>query len=470
MYVLGLVTFIGFIIYRQNYQRLKEHAINVRLTRADKLKDEFLANTSHELRTPLNGIIGLAESLIDGVAGTLPENANKNLAMVVASGKRLSHLVNDILDFSKMKNQHLKLHTSGVELHSLTDVVLTVSVPLIGDKKIVLNNNIKNTLPLVNADENRVEQILYNLIGNAIKFTDQGEISIDAECIKNYVKISVTDTGIGIDNSQLNLIFNSFEQLQGSHERQQSGTGLGLAVTKQLVELHGGQINVDSQKGKGSCFSFTLPINADKITDVTNVKKSSNQQKLNRLQHLDGEIEYLTITEDEQNKSNINEISIAYSNFHILVVDDDPINRQVLFNHLSVLGYQVSEASSGKQALSLIDEAIIEDSNKRPFDLILLDIMMPKMSGYEACKVIRQQFNINELPIIFLTAKNQVVDLVESFSIGGNDYLTKPISKHELLSRVENHLSLLDINRNLAYQVANRTAELEKRLKQKVSF
>ncbi|MDG1751474.1 MAG: triple tyrosine motif-containing protein, partial [Thalassotalea sp.] len=131
-YVIAFVVLIGLILYRQNYHRLKEHAINVRLTRADKLKDEFLANTSHELRTPLNGIIGLAESLIDGVAGQLPENANKNLAMVVASGKRLSHLVNDILDFSKMKNQTLKLNTSGVELHSLTDVVLTVSTPLVG--------------------------------------------------------------------------------------------------------------------------------------------------------------------------------------------------------------------------------------------------------------------------------------------------------------------------------------------------
>ncbi|MCO4800264.1 MAG: response regulator, partial [Colwelliaceae bacterium] len=474
LYLFAFVSFIGFILYRQNYQRLKEHAINVRLTRADKLKDEFLANTSHELRTPLNGIIGLAESLIDGVAGNLPENANKNLAMVVASGKRLSHLVNDILDFSKMKNQNLKLNTSGVELHSLTDVVLTVSTPLVGDKPITLKNNVVNTLPLVNADENRVEQILYNLIGNAIKFTEKGEVIVDAEQSGKSIKISVTDTGIGIPSNKLSAIFNSFEQLQGHDKRQQSGTGLGLAVTKQLVELHEGTIKVTSTENQGSCFSFTLPINADQIIDATNVIKSSNQQKLNRLQHLDNEIEYVSVSEEELRENK--EDNIEYQNFHILVVDDDPINRQVLLNHLNIMGYQLTEASSGKQALQLIEDAnqkLINDENtakSRPFDLILLDVMMPQMSGYEVCKNLRKSFLINELPVIFLTAKNQAIDLVESFSVGGNDYLSKPISKHELLSRVENHLSLLDINRNLEFQVANRTSELKKATQAKSEF
>jgi signal transduction histidine kinase/ligand-binding sensor domain-containing protein/HPt (histidine-containing phosphotransfer) domain-containing protein len=486
LYLFAFVGLIGFILYRQNYQRLKEHAINVRLTRADKLKDEFLANTSHELRTPLNGIIGLAESLIDGVAGNLPENANKNLAMVVASGKRLSHLVNDILDFSKMKNQTLKLNTSGVELHSLTDVVLTVSTPLIGDKPITLKNNVVNTLPLVNADENRIEQILYNLIGNAIKFTEQGEVSVDAVQSGNTITISVTDSGIGIASNKLSLIFNSFEQLQGHNKRQQSGTGLGLAVTKQLVELHGGTITVTSTENEGSCFSFTLPINADQITDITNVAKSTNQQKLNRLQHLDSEIEYISVSEQELSENK--EATIEYKNFHILVVDDDPINRQVLLNHLNLLGYQLSEASSGNQALAMVEQAhekqLHEDNSTnspadslsskqiktRPFDLILLDVMMPQMSGYEVCKTLRKAYTVNELPVIFLTAKNQVIDLVESFAVGGNDYLSKPISKHELLSRVENHLSLLDINRNLEFQVANRTSELEKATQAKSEF
>ncbi|WP_286232830.1 response regulator [Thalassotalea sediminis] len=469
LYLILIVGTIGLILYRQNYQRLKEHAINVQLKRADRLKDEFLANTSHELRTPLNGIIGLAESLIDGASGQLPESANKNLAMVVASGKRLSNLVNDILDFSKLKNHTLKLNFSGVELHSLTDVVMTVSTPLIGDKNITLKNRVSSELPIVNADESRLEQILYNLIGNAIKFTEEGEVTIDAEQIGNKVKISVQDTGIGIAADKLQVIFNSFEQLKGNASRVQSGTGLGLAVTKQLVELHDGRIDVHSKLGKGSCFSVTLPIDNDQITDITNVAKSANLQKLNRLQHLDNEIEYISVDENElmleQGKQ------LDYKNYHILVVDDDPINRQVLLNHLNLKGYRLSEAASGKQALTMIENAAASnESGERPFDLILLDVMMPKMSGYEVCNHIREWYSLNELPVIFLTAKNQVIDLVESFAVGGNDYLTKPVSKHELLTRVENHLSLLDINRHLEFQVASRTEELEKATQAKSEF
>lgn len=469
LYTSLFILLVGGAFYRQRQQSAKDRLLNIQLAKADKLKDEFLANTSHELRTPLNGIIGLAESLIDGVAGKLPDSANKNLAMVVASGKRLSNLVNDILDFSKLKNQNLALRTSGVELHSLTDVVLTVSTPLIGDKQLTLINHVSRELPLVNADENRLEQILYNLIGNAIKFTEQGEIHVRAEHVDNSVKISVSDTGIGIAQDKLAIIFNSFEQLQGATTREQSGTGLGLAVTKQLVELHGGSIYVDSELGKGSCFTFSLPINSDEITDVTNVVKSVNQQKLNRLQHLDSEIEYFST--DEQTLVNDGESKIEHEKFHLLIVDDDPINRQVLLNHLGLKGFQLTEASSGEQALQLIEQASSGPSDKiRPFDLILLDIMMPKMSGYEVCKNIRVQHALNELPIIFLTAKNQVIDLVESFSVGGNDYLNKPISKHELITRVENHLSLLDVNRHLEYQVASRTQELELATQAKSEF
>ncbi|GHG01332.1 hypothetical protein GCM10017161_32500 [Thalassotalea marina] len=468
-YIAIFIGIFGLILYRQNYQRLREHAINVQLTRADKLKDEFLANTSHELRTPLNGIIGLAESLIDGASGQLPDAANKNLAMVVASGKRLSNLVNDILDFSKLKNHNLKLNRSGVELHSLTDVVLTVSTPLIGDKDITLKNTVSAELPLVNADENRVEQILYNLIGNAIKFTESGQVKVSAKHLDDVISISVADTGIGIPKDKLEDIFNSFEQLQGNVNREQSGTGLGLAVTKQLVELHGGKISVESTLGKGSCFTFTLPIEEDAISDVTNVVKSTNLQKLNRLQHLDNEIEYVSL--DAQELSQLSARELDYQKYHILVVDDDAINRQVLVNHLGLKGYQLTEAASGKQALALINgDGDAESAKARPFDLVLLDIMMPKMSGYEVCKKIRDIYSLNEMPVIFLTAKNQVIDLVESFSVGGNDYLSKPISKHELLTRVENHLSLLDINRHLEFQVATRTEELEKATQAKSEF
>lgn len=479
-FIIGLGSLIAYI-YRLNNKRLKEQAINFRLTQVDMLKDEFLANTSHELRTPLNGIIGLAESLIDGVAGELPEKANQDLAMVVSSGRRLSNLVNDILDFSKLKNHGLQLNTHEVDLNSMIDVVFTLSRPSLAKKELVLVNNIAEDFPLVAADEDRLQQILFNLIGNAIKFTESGAVTISAQLVGNddndnqqFVCIDITDSGIGIASADLATIFESFEQVSGDETRTESGTGLGLAVSRQLVELHGGKITVSSELNKGSTFSFTLPVynltgnEASEFFSSARKQHEQPLQQLSRLQVLDDTIDYFPPQDLEQQAQYT---SSENSDFRVLIVDDDPINRQVLSNYLHPLNYQLFQATGGKQALDFIEKAsegLV--AGQRPFDLILLDVMMPKISGYEVCRKLREKYSVNELPVIFLTAKNQVVDLVESFSAGGNDYLTKPTSKYELLSRVETHLKLLDINRSLELQVAERTIELEHAMKAKSDF
>jgi signal transduction histidine kinase/ligand-binding sensor domain-containing protein/HPt (histidine-containing phosphotransfer) domain-containing protein/BarA-like signal transduction histidine kinase len=482
-FIVGIGALISYI-YRLNYQRLKEQAINLRLTRVDKLKDEFLANTSHELRTPLNGIIGLAESLIDGVAGQLPDKANHDLSMVVASGRRLSNLVNDILDFSKLKNHGLQIHTSAIDINSMIDVVFTLSRATLKIKDLVLVNNIASDFPAVEADEDRLQQILFNIVGNAIKFTESGTITVSAQLVGNsesdeqqFVCIDITDTGIGIAAENLSTIFESFEQISGDETRGASGTGLGLAVSKQLVELHGGKITVSSTLNKGSTFSFTLPVYAldgreiGESSTLFDGKNEQTKQQLSRLQALDDTIEYFPL-DNEFNKAASGSITNKDNrDFRVLIVDDDAINRQVLHNYLLPLNYQLFQANGGEQALAFIEKASEGlPEGERPFDLILLDIMMPKVSGYEVCRKLRETYLVNELPVIFLTAKNQVVDLVESFAAGGNDYLTKPISKHELLSRVETHLTLLDINRSLEQKVAERTVELEHAMQAKGEF
>ncbi len=483
-YILAFISLIGFIIYRQNYHRLKEQALNIRLTRVDKLKDEFLANTSHELRTPLNGIIGLAESLIDGVAGELPDKANHDLSMVVASGRRLSNLVNDILDFSKLKNHGLEIHTRAIDINSMIDVVFTLSRPTLQTKDLTLINNISSDFPMVKADEDRLQQILFNLIGNAIKFTKSGTITISAQFVGNsgsneqeFVCIDITDTGIGIAVENITSIFESFEQVSGNEARSESGTGLGLAVTKQLVDLHGGKITVSSKLNIGSTFSFTLPIytaddsEVDEFSTAINGISERTKQQLSRLQALDDTVDYFPVEDSENNSLEDESENTKKCDFRVLIVDDDAINRQVLNNYLLPLNYTLFQASGGEEALNLINTASdgLADG-ERPFDLILLDIMMPKVSGYQVCRKLREKYSVNELPVIFLTAKNQVVDLVESFASGGNDYLTKPISKHELLSRVETHLKLLDINRSLEQKVAERTEELEHAMQAKSEF
>jgi len=473
LYALLVLSIFGIIIRSEYKKRLKEHEVNVELKKVDKLKDEFLANTSHELRTPLNGIIGLAESLIDGIAGPLPDKATHDLSMVVASGYRLSNLVNDILDFSKLKNHSLTINTTPIDLFSMVEVVLALSKATIGDKTLVLINDIAKDLPAVAADEDRLQQILFNLIGNAIKFTPQGSVTVSARISSGKVTLAITDTGIGIAKNEMDHVFESFEQAASHQTRVESGTGLGLAITKQLVELHGGTIELVSSVGKGSTFSFTLAL-AEKSEDLPDEEGEmlslvDYQKRLTSIQPLDDTVDYFSDSHayvNEKEETNHNE-----QPYRILIVDDDSINRQVLANHLAKKHYLLEEAIGGQQALDIIEKASEGlTEGQRPFDLILLDIMMPKISGYQVCKSVREKYLENELPIIFLTAKNQVVDLVESFGAGGNDYLTKPIIKHELLSRVETHLKLLDISRSLEHQVAERTIELEHAMQAKGEF
>jgi len=398
------------------------------LKKIDKLKDEFLANTSHELRTPLNGIIGLTESLKDGVAGKLSSKAIENLDLITNSGKRLSHLVNDILDFSKLKTQDLKLSIQAVDIYATVNVILKLSESFIRNKELELISKVSKDVRLVEADENRLQQIFYNLVGNAIKFTEKGKVEISAKEKENMLFISISDTGIGITQSKFKDIFKSFEQADGSIEREYGGTGLGLSVSKQLVELHGGEINVESEEGKGTTFTFTLPIS----------KTSRNE--LESIQDIDTSNILQSIQEDTNNSVVKNSISKNNSEINILIVDDEPINRRVLENHLTVAGYGVTEAGNGKDALALI-------FSSAQFDLILLDVMMPNMSGYEVCQKIRERFLTSELPVVLLTAKNRESDLVAGFNVGANDYLTKPFSKNELLSRIKAHLNLKGIHK-----------------------
>ncbi|NQY65086.1 MAG: diguanylate cyclase, partial [Alteromonadaceae bacterium] len=448
LYALALISLVVAFVRAQRKKVHNERSVVRQLKQVDILKDEFLANTSHELRTPLNGIIGLAESLMDGVAGELPAKANQNLAMVVASGKRLANLVNDILDFSKLKNHNLELYTQPIDLHTMTEVVLALSIPLVGDKKITLVNDVAVDFSAAQADENRIQQTLHNLIGNAIKFTEQGLITVSAKTENGWIKVKVTDTGIGIPEDRLTTIFESFEQVQTADTRIYGGTGLGLAVSKQLVELHGGVLAVESSLGKGSSFSFTLPVSQE-----PRMINTSDNRSISRLHLMKDKASQNNLSQPQPQSQAHPEDKT--NNFRLLLVDDEPVNRQVIHNHLSVKNYQLVEVSGGEQALQAFKE-------QGPFDLVLLDIMMPKMSGYEVCEIIRKTHNINDLPVIFLTAKNQVNDMVHSFTVGANDYLSKPVSKQELLARVETQLKLLDINRNLEKKVLERTRQLQK--------
>ncbi|MDR1571818.1 MAG: response regulator, partial [Clostridiales Family XIII bacterium] len=347
----------------QKYAKTLEEK-NVYLNRLNELKDEFLANTSHELRTPINGIIGIVESMVDGAAGPLSDEQKYNLAIVSNSGKRLSNMINDILDFTKLKNKEIVLQLKPVDLKTIVDTVVILSKPLTKGKDLALSSAIGASLPAVKADENRLQQILYNLIGNAVKFTDRGSVSLSAEVTGDMVAVSVSDTGIGISEDKFESIFESFEQGDGSTEREYGGTGLGLSISKKIVELHGGSIGVRSRRGEGSVFTFTLPISEEGVDEAA--KAAIPRTVI--------DMEDFAVSELEERGGH--GAPSAKGERRILVVDDEPVNIQVLTNLLSMRGYPVYKAYNGADAI-----AMVEDGDG--FDLVLLDVMMPKMSGYE---------------------------------------------------------------------------------------
>ncbi|MBT4286063.1 MAG: response regulator [Deltaproteobacteria bacterium] len=420
---------------------------NQALSRLDRLKDEFLANTSHELRTPLNGIIGVSESLIDGIAGTPNQTQTQHLAMIVKSAKSLSNLINDLLDFSKISNDSLRLEVIDLSLHHVLDIMLTFFTPLITQKGLKLVTNIPNQLPLIQADENRLQQILFNLLGNAIKFTVQGKITISVVQQDQMLKMSIGDTGIGIPSDQHKSIFNPFEQAHRSDFKHTGGTGLGLSISKKLVDLHGGSLEMNSLMDIGSLFSFTIPISDQKEVNTKTLKTLSTIAS--RFPELPFS-QPLEIIEPENCQ-----IPVVSRSETVLVVDDDQLNLQVVKNFLILKGFTVLLAQDGYEALDMIQ-------SEKP-SLVLLDLMMPGLNGYDTCRQIRKKMPLTKLPVIMLTARDQVWDLVKGFECGASDYMIKPFYKEELLARINTHLEAKKATERLQ-KLTNLQVEIEQRI------
>ena len=433
LYVVSLSAAVVMIIRVRTNIHIKELQREKRLGR---LKDEFLANTSHELRTPLNGMIGIAENIL--MREDIAENrrVRDNLELIVRSGKRLSALVDDVLDYSKLKNNEISLNRHLVDIRVVVDVILPVITPLLQNKPISVEVRIPEGLPLVTADENRVQQILFNLLGNAVKFTQRGIISIGADQDPRYpgfVTVSVADTGIGIAKEHFDSIFSSFEQLAESSTREHGGTGLGLAISRRLVELQGGLLWVNSVPGEGSVFSFTLPAAEEDGREPSggNAEDSSAMLKKIEAEGTPGAIE-------------LEDRSRPDAEATVLVVDDEAINQLIVKNFLENERYNILLSGSGGEALEII-------AANPDIDLVVLDIMMPRMSGYDVCRRLRTEYSLSDLPVLMLTARNQVNDLVQGFEAGANDFLSKPFEKDELLARVRSLISLKLSQKQLGY-------------------
>lgn len=413
-----------------------------KLKSIDRLKDDFLASTSHELKTPLSGIIGLSESLVSGIYDPSSNEQNETLRLIQSSAKRLSNLVNDILDFSKLKNNDVNLHIKAVDIRQLTNIVIKSCKPFLRNKDLNIVNSIGIDMTWVYGDENRIQQILYNLIGNAMKFTQSGEIKISAVEKENYLEITISDTGIGIEQHQLNNIFEPYEQAKGI-DKKYGGTGLGLHITKKLIQLHGGEIGAQSILNKGSKFIFTLPKSnyLSKYGDELQINLSNENE------------EQVCQIKEKQEK----ELSNSKNNMRILIVDDELVNIKVLKNFLEYEKYTVITATNGKEAINII-------SNDKELDLVILDMMLPDMLGYEICSLLREKYSLLDLPILIMTADNRTESLVVSFECGANDYLRKPFERSELLVRVKTLIELKQSVRKaikLQKEVASTTKQVE---------
>lgn len=396
-----------FISNRFTHSYLKKEELSNALIRVDKLKDEFIAKTSHEFRTPLHGITAISQSLLDKEETGMNTQEKEKVSLIIGIAKRLSHLVNDILDYSKLQQGELKIAIAPVDLYALSHVITEIFTFMI-EKDIKLHNHIPRG-QYVLADEGRLRQILYNLVDNAVKYTDSGTVEIYSFINRGTMTIEVKDTGVGIPPEHIDILFDAFQQFENSI----GGTGLGLCITKQLVEVQGGKIKVRSRVGRGSTFSISLPVAQPFEKEIS--LESPNYYK---------------------KKSPVT-LSLPYriekEGKRILIADDDHVNLKVLIDVLDNEPYSIIAVDNGM--------AVLEELKKDPsVDLILLDIMMPGISGYEVSQKLRKSYSLSELPILMLTAAINPEDMIAAFQAGANDFLHKPFEASELKTRIRNLL------------------------------
>jgi PAS domain S-box-containing protein len=414
---------------QQTNERLA--STNQELLRVTQLKDEFLATMSHELRTPLNAILGMSECLQAEIFGSINERQAKSIATIERSGQHLLSLINDILDVSKIAAGKLELEIVEVSIANLCKSSLTFVKQQAERKQIQLQLQLQNQLGKISVDRRRMTQVAINLLANAVKFTPQGgSVTLSAGIATpdltqstqgDWIRLAVIDTGIGISPTDRERLFQPFIQVDSNLNRQYEGTGLGLALVKQIVELHGGYVTLESELGQGSCFSVYLPYTGTKEDLLTDPHTSEKPES-----HAD---------ELEQT------IGAAST---ILLAEDNKANAITFVSYFNSKGYRTILANNGIEAIELA-------KTEHPH-LILMDIQMPGMDGIEAIEQIRQHLELAQTPIIALTALAMETDLPagvlsnreKCLAAGANEYITKPVKLKDLNSRIQHYLKFSD--------------------------
>ncbi|MFD2613587.1 CHASE3 domain-containing protein [Paenibacillus gansuensis] len=416
-------------------------AYSKQLEEVSAYKSTFLANMSHELRTPLNSMLVLSQILSENKKGRLSKEEQEYARVVHSAGNDLLGLINDILDLSKVEAGKIELAVDQVNLMELPQLMKYQFGPIAEQKRIQFTIEQADDVPsVIRTDEQRLHQILKNLMSNAFKFTERGEVRLSVAkatkefCLQNglpeeisgqAVAISVCDTGIGIPDSKLDLIFEAFQQADGATSRKYGGTGLGLSISREFAALLGGSLHVVSAEGKGSTFTLILPVNAEEIQE----KGASAPVYEEIAAALETPLpEASSVVQDGMMdfKSELLENEI-FKGKKVLIVDDDIRNTFALTVALEQAGVEVTVAENGEECLDLLQ-------GKDSYDLVLMDIMMPVMDGYETMRRIRKMPEWSELPMIALTAKAMKYDREKCLEAGASDYISKPLNMDQLLS------------------------------------
>ncbi len=421
---------------RSAKEALEEKARELMLS--SKYKTEFLANMSHELRTPLNSILLLSEMLIDVPNHGLNEEQVEFTKVIHSAGQDLLDLINDILDLSKVEVGKLEIHFEEVNMNVFADRLERNFIQFAKKKNLEFTvTDVEGVPEAIFTDEQRLQQMIKNLLSNAFKFTDSGSVSVtfekahsheissfpQANCSDTWVKVIVSDTGIGIPLEKQEEIFEAFQQVDGATMRKYGGTGLGLSITKEFAQLLGGVCKVQSEEGKGSSFTLFIPSLPEGLpkraeeTVISEVASAKDSQSI-----IETAIENLPDDEQEVSPS-----STVLQGKSVLVVDDDHRNIFVIKNALEKEGMHVLTAENGMECLDTM-------AKEEKVDILLMDIMMPVMDGYETMRRIRELEEYQDLPIIALTAKAMNYDRRRCIESGASDYISKPLKLDQLLS------------------------------------